>query len=430
MRARVHDAGGQVTAQAPARRPRHATSAMSNPVIRTLMGVVAAALGFSLVMSIAYYEQLQSRLSANSRDISSLVDLGPSLDAEGQIVDPAAGRSLNVLLIGSDIRDGENGDIGGAVATGMRSDTTLVMHISADRSRVEFLSIPRDSRVRIADCKMFDGSTVRGWNAKFNTAFANGGKNGDAGEGAACTMKTITELTGLTFDHYAVIDFAGFRDMVDAVGGVPMCVEKRVKSRKAKLDLEAGPQVLNGSQALAWARARTGTGLGDGTDLKRIERQQELMNNLARKSLGLNLLTDAGAATLLIKAVAEAMTMDPNLASVPYLLGLAYSLRNIDSKNIVFETVPWEYPGDKSGDVVWKPEAVAKFERLADDVPLADPKTPDPTASADPKPSKTPGGSDEPTPSVEPSADATATAEPTAPPKRETEQEILDQCDL
>jgi len=386
---------------------------LSHPVLRTFMAVTAAAVGFSLVLGGAYYYQFQSLLTANSRDISSLVrpPAGPTTDpspTDDTPHDPAAGRALNVLLIGSDIRDGENGKLGGRIAEGMRSDTTLVMHISADRTRVEFLSIPRDSRVRISDCKMFDGSTVKGWTAKFNTAFANGGKNGDPAEGAACTMQTITDLTGLTFDHYAVIDFAGFRDMVDAVGGVPMCIEKKVSSRKAKLDLKPGPQVLNGKEALAWARARTGTGLGDGTDLMRISRQQELLDNLARKALGLNLLTDAGAATMLIRAAADSMTLDPDLASVSYLLGLAYSMRNIDTDNIVFETVPWQYPGDKSGDVVWKDSALNKFKRLAKDKPLVKAQA----VSASPSPG----------------ASIAPTVDPTAEPKRETEQDILADC--
>lgn len=411
-----------MTAQAPVRRPRHATSALSHPLIRTFMAVVAAALGFSIVLSVSYYDQLQSRLSANSRDISSLIGGGPAptVSEDTTPQDPAAGQPINVLLIGSDIRDGENGKIGGKVADGMRSDTTIIMHISADRSRVEFLSIPRDMRVRISDCKMFDGSTKKGWTAKFNTAFANGGINGDPAEAAACTMRTITDLTGLTFDHYAVVDFAGFRDMVDAVDGVPMCIDKPVSSKKAKLDLKPGAQVLNGKQALAWARARTGTGLGDGTDLMRISRQQELLNNLARKSLGLNLLTDAGAATLLVRSASESMTMDPDLASLPYLLGLAYSLRNIDSDNIVFETVPWKYPGDKSGDVVWKEaEAKAKFKRLVNDKPLVK-VTKESTA--------TPSAGTSAAPSASPTAEPTA--EPTVEPKRETQEEILAGCDV
>lgn len=376
---------------------------------------MAGAVGFAIVMGFTYVQQIQSRLDAGAKDISSLLvstaeptASTPTPTADEGPADPAAGRALNILLIGSDIRDGVNGDIGGRVTEGMRSDTTLVMHISADRTRVEFLSIPRDSRVRIADCKMFDGSTVRGWEAKFNTAFANGGQQGDPAEGAACTMKTITEITGLTFDHYAVVDFAGFRNMVDAVGGVPMCIEERVRSSKAHLSLKPGAQVLDGKTALAWARARTGTGLGDGTDLMRIDRQQELMNNLARKALGLNLLTDAGAATLLIKAAAESMSMDPELASVSYLLGLAYSLRSIDTDQIVFETVPWQYAGDKSGDVLWKESAVWKFKRFAKDTPLAD----------------------EPGSSASPSASASADPSASATPKRETQQEILDQCEV
>jgi len=404
-----------VSSHGPARRPRHATTAMGHPVLRTFLAVVAGAVGFAVVLGFSYGQQLQSRLDANSKDISSLLGPAstddsspvPSVTEDTTPTDAAEGKALNILLIGSDTRGGDNADVVADDVEGMRSDTTLVMHISADRTRVEFLSIPRDSRVAISDCNMFDGSVVKGWTAKFNTAFANGGQHGDASEAAACTMKTITDLTGLTFDHYAVVDFAGFRTMIDAVGGVPMCIEERVRSKKSHLSLQAGPRVLDGKTALAWARARTGIGLGDGTDLMRIDRQHELLENLARKSLGLNLLTDAGAATLLIRSAAESMTMDTDLASVTYLLGLAYSMRNIDTDKIVFETVPWMYPGDKSGDVVWKDSAIWKFKRLSNDQPLVDEES-----------------TDAPTP------DASSDPSATATPQRETEKDILAECEV
>src|SRR5690606_27702199 len=133
--------------------------------------------------------------------------------------DPLAGKDVNILIIGSDARNGENGKLGGAEELGnsMRGDATMIMHISADRNRIELLAIPRDLRVKIPDCYTFEGELIRGWTTKFNVAFANGGRYGDVAEAAACAVNTTQQLTGIEIDHYLVMDFAGFKNMVDAI---------------------------------------------------------------------------------------------------------------------------------------------------------------------------------------------------------------------
>ncbi|WP_284328603.1 LCP family protein [Demequina litorisediminis] len=254
----------------------------------------AAVLGLVIIGPVTYGAlAYASADKADVRDISA-ADGDSAGDGQSTPTNFAGGEALNIALIGIDSREGDNGEIATDDVSGMRGDTTMVMHISADRARIDVVSIPRDSRVQIADCEFYDGTTEPGWTGKFNEALSSGGRYGDRGEGAACVMKTISELTGVNFNgHFALIDFAGFEDMVDAIGGVPMCITEDMKSSKANLDLEAGAQVLDGEEALAFARARTGTGLGgDGTDLARIERQQELLTNMARKILGMNLLTD------------------------------------------------------------------------------------------------------------------------------------------
>ncbi len=248
--------------------------------------------------------------------------------------DPNAGEPINILLIGSDTRIGENAELGGlAGLEGMRGDTTMILHISADRSRIEVVSIPRDSEVRVSDCTLSDGSTVPGWTGKFNIAFANGGQDGSPSDGAACVMQTIYDQTGLTFGNandgylYVVADFAGFKNMVNAIDGVPMCIEHDVSSSKANLDLEAGPQVLYGDDALAYARAISATG--------------------------------------------ASLTMSPELADIGYLGSVAYSLRSFDTDNLTMVTVPWQYKGDGSGNVEWTYEADALWEALVNDEPIA-----------------------------------------------------------
>ncbi|WP_061962802.1 LCP family protein [Demequina aurantiaca] len=421
---------------------RHGTTAPRHRVLTGVLWGVAAIAGFAVAYAGTNFYLLQNSLT--TKDVASLYNPNPEAtgdpDAEGPPLDGSAGNDVNILLMGSDTREGtENEAIGGEVA-GMRSDTVIVMHISADRERIDFMSIPRDSRVAVSDCTMFDGTVTRGWTGKFNIAFANGGKNGDPAEAAACTMQTVTDLTGIKLDHYAVVDFAGFEQMINAIDGVPMCIPNNINSTKAKLHLEAGPQVLDGETALAYARARTGEGLPEGTDLRRIDRQQELLMNVLRKALGANMLTDVGGMTQFVKAGAQAMTMDPDLGSIKYILGLAYSLRGIDTANITFATVPWAYPGDNNGDVIWTPDADIMFAHIVADEPITDPDevdatSPSPEATADSKSTTdTTTATDADagtTTATKPDASVTDTAaEPSvAPsPERETQAEILAAC--
>ena len=319
--------------------PMHARRRSPSRVFAWVASGVAAVLGFSLVYANTLVTQLDD--SYSRANVDPLVSQAPDpTTSDSTAPDPADlndGDAINILLMGSDSRDGKNGDIGGRVAAGMRNDTTIIMHISADRSRVDLVSIPRDAQVKIPKCKYFDGTSINGKTGDFNISFSNGGRHGDPAEAAACTINTVQQLTGLTIDHWAVVDFSGFEDMINALGGVPICVPERIVSHKAKLNLKAGPQVLNGKQALALARMRTAE-VGDvsGSDLQRIARQHELLRQVSRVVLSKNLLTDAGDLTQFLKAAASALTMDPDLADTKYLLGLAFSLRNIDPADIQF----------------------------------------------------------------------------------------------
>ena len=207
-----------------------------------------------------------ARLQGNvdARPVNDLVKNRPTKHSNPD--DPNAGKALNVLVMGSDSRgDGEDVDDG---VDGMRSDTTIVVHISADRSRVELVSIPRDSKVAIPACTVTGGGTTEPRTSIFNSAFAIGWTAGqDVASAAACTISTVESLTGVYIDHYTVVDFGGFRDMVDALGGVSMCIPNDIDAPKAgNLKLTAGYQRLDGKTALKYARARTGKGLGDGSD--------------------------------------------------------------------------------------------------------------------------------------------------------------------
>src|SRR5690606_33034465 len=133
-------------------------------------------------------------------------------------------------------------------------------------------------------CKKKDGTTVPAQFGMINAAFSNGGP--------ACTWRTIESLTDIHIDHYVEVDFAGFKRVVDALGGVEICVPRRIDDPKAELRLRAGRQVVRGEQALGYVRTRYG--LGDGSDLDRIKRQQAFMASVVKEATDKGMLTDPG----------------------------------------------------------------------------------------------------------------------------------------
>lgn len=346
---------------------RHGARPPGNTVLRFTAWALAATLGFAGVFVYSYGATALGRIT--TVDISPLLTAQERPDRPQPPQDGSKGTAINILLVGSDVRSGKNGSIGGRVTEGMRSDTTIVMHISADRSRIEMMSIPRDTRVRIPDCTLFNGLVKRGWTGKFNIAFANGGVRGNPAEAAACTANAVEQLTDIYIHYYVVVDFAGFIDMIDALGGVPMTIDRDLRSSKAKLNLKKGEQVLTGRQALAYARMRTAEEGGvDGTDPQRIGRQQELLANTVKAAREKNLFFDVVALTDFIKAGADTMTMSPELTDIDYLVALAFSLRNVDEDKIVFATTPWRFAGQ--GDVEWTADAYTMFKRMKDDKPI------------------------------------------------------------
>ena len=144
---------------------------------------------------------------------------------------------LNILVMGSDSREGESNDLESEGATDERSDTTILIHVSADRKDAYGVSLPRDAIIDRPDCRV-KGETVPGEHAAmFNTAFTVGG--------AQCTIQTVEELTGIYIDHFVTVDFNGFKDMVDAVDGVEVCIPKDVDDDEVDIHLDAGTQELD-----------------------------------------------------------------------------------------------------------------------------------------------------------------------------------------
>ena len=185
------------------------------------------------------------------------------------------------MVIGSDSRNGLGRQYGSGLVTD-QSDTLMIIHIPASRQWAEVMSIPRDSYVNIPACEMGDGQLSAPTQGKINEAFALGNLDGNHTKlGVACTVKTVEQDTGIYIDHFIVVNFTGFKEMVAALGGVYECNPTPINDPNSHLQLSAGTHLLTPAQALGYVRARYT--IGDGSDLERIGRQQAFMSSLVSR---------------------------------------------------------------------------------------------------------------------------------------------------
>ncbi|WP_440582087.1 LCP family protein [Streptomyces flavofungini] len=275
--------------------------------------------------------------------------------------------SKNILVVGSDSRDGANAGYGKGLTT-MQSDTLMVVHVAADREWASVVSFPRDSRVEIPACDKGDGSKSAPHHFKINEAFAIGGTNGEVAGAAACTIRTVEATTGLRIDHFMSVDFQGFKGMVDALGGIEVCPKEAIHDKKAHLDMAAGCQTVKGEKALGYVRTRYS--VGDGSDIGRIGRQQEFMEALAAKAK--SRLTSPKSLYGFLSSATESLTTDEELAGIKPLYGLASEVKGVPEDRLSFLTVP-NYPREADvptdrANVVWQfPQAADLFADLARD---------------------------------------------------------------
>jgi LCP family protein required for cell wall assembly len=283
-------------------------------------------------------------------------------------------QAENILVLGSDTRMGQARRYGSsAVLNTDHSDTLIIVHIAADRQWANIMSIPRDSWVSIPACRMGNGQMSSATTFKINEAFTLGTLAGNKTSlGVACTVKTVEKDTGIRIDHFVVVNFTGFRDMVKAVGGVPECNTTPINDPKSGLHLKAGHHLLNGWQALGYVRARYT--LGNGSDLERINRQQAFMSSLVDrvKSKLLNPL----AIYRFLDAATRSITIDDQLGGIKGLYNLAASLKNLPASQVTFFTLP-SYPRSyvdptDTADVMWiQPEDSLIFQAFRNDVPVS-----------------------------------------------------------
>ncbi|WP_327729406.1 LCP family protein [Streptomyces sp. NBC_00487] len=268
----------------------------------------------------------------------------------------------NILLIGSDSRSGDGNDEYGRDSGTERSDTTILLHLAADRRSATAVSLPRDLMVDVPSCRRPDGSRTEPVFTMFNYAFQSGG--------SACTVRTVERMTDIRIDHHVVVDFSGFKEMVDAVDGVEVCLTEPIHDKQAKLRLPAGKVKLNGEQALGYVRARKS--LGDGSDTERMDRQQRFLAALAAKVRGNDVLLNPVKLYPVLDAATSSLTTDPGLASLRGLYDLVRGLRTIPMEKVQFLTVPRKsYAHNANRDELVEPAARRLFARLRADAPLA-----------------------------------------------------------
>ncbi|BFV57301.1 LCP family protein [Kitasatospora sp. CMC57] len=288
-----------------------------------------------------------------------------SVDINGQLGTgrpPASTNgSFNVLVLGSDSRNGRNGDLAGGATDGTaRSDTAMVVHVNQAHTQAEVVSIPRDTLVARPACSAVGtGKAVpAAKGVMFNSAYEVGGP--------ACAVKTTEQLTGLRMDHYVEIDFAGFADFVNAIGGVTVATTVAIDDRDSGLHLAAGTHQLNGDQALAFVRTRHG--VGDGSDLGRIELQKQMVKSMLAQVKGLGLTSNPARLWSVGDRLTRSITTDSDLASVSALVGLADTLKPIGPENLAMVTLPVvTAPGDPNRVVPAVPGATQLWQALAAD---------------------------------------------------------------
>lgn len=271
---------------------------------------------------------------------------------------------LNILVMGSDDRDGAGNNIDGLTGSGQRSDTTILFHLSGDRQSAYGVSIPRDSLVTRPDCLDEDGETIAGAeNAMWNEAFALGGP--------ACTIQQFQTLTDIKIDHFVVVDFAGFQGMVDAIDGVPVCIPEDISDPAHGINIPAGTRDLRGKEALNYVRARYT--LGDGSDIGRVKRQQAFIAAMANKVVSGGVLARPDRLIKFLKAAIGALTVDPGLDNIVKISRVGLGFQDIGLKKIRFITIPWAYDTREEyrGRVVWTDDAAKVWKRVLNDQPMS-----------------------------------------------------------
>ncbi|GAA0435007.1 LCP family protein [Streptomyces luteireticuli] len=281
---------------------------------------------------------------------------------------------MNILVIGTDKRSGKGNTGYGDKDSVGHADTTLLFHVSEDRSNATVISIPRDMITNIPQCTAKNDDTTKtipgSKGVRFNESL--GQEDRDPG----CTWRTVEQITGLKVSHFMMADFNAVKEMSSAVGGVEVCLGKDINDKDSHLKLPKGRHRVEGEQALAFVRTRHSVGFGG--DLSRIELQQQFLSSMIREMKSSDTLSDPGKLYHLADAATKSLTVDTGIGSISKLTALAKELSKVNLKNITFTTLPvLDNPADgkiKKTVILDKAKADQLLAMVRDDVSLTEVK--------------------------------------------------------
>ncbi|WP_330296688.1 LCP family protein [Streptomyces sp. NBC_00503] len=358
-------------------------------VLRWVASVVALLILGTAAAGYLYYRHLNGNIQSGQRLSGDSGVARTEADAAGR-------RPINILMLGSDIRDEANAKLGGGwdnIGGPARADVQMLIHISADRKNASVTSVPRDTMVDIPECTdPKTGDKYKATKTMINESLARGGPG--------CTLATWEKMTNVYIDHWMMIDFTGVVSMADAIGGVDVCVNQNVFDQSkpgsgtggSGLKLKAGTTKVQGEQALQWLRTRHSFG----SDMGRAKAQHMYMNSMMRGLKSQNAFTDIPRLTGLAEAATKSLKVSEEIGSVKKLLDLGLALKDVPINRITMATIPvMDYPGDKNRVALNPADAEKMWTMLRKDVAM--------DSNGDPAESGKPGTSASPSPSPEPS---------------------------
>lgn len=366
------DEDDATTAPADSGAPKRRGRVKKKHTIGKVLLVTSLVLALATGLGVVY---LYRHLNGNLDVIDVTKQLGEDRPDKEEVEGPQ--EPLNILVMGSDTREGAGNNIDNLTGGGERSDTTILFHLSADRERAYGVSIPRDSLVTRPTCKSESGESIPGGtDVMWNEAFSVGGP--------ACTIRQLEQITGVYVDHFVVVDFSGFEDMVDAIDGVEVCIPEDINDPAHGINIPAGTREIEGREALNYVRARYT--LGDGSDIGRISRQQAFMSSMVNKVVSAGVLARPDRLVRFLNAATNSLTVDPGLENVAKIADLGLQFRGIGLDRVQFVTVPFEYDQREEyrGRVSWLPEADELWAKIAADEPLTRRLTSDAITAAKP----------------------------------------------
>lgn len=349
-----------------------------HPVLRAV--ALTTALVLIVLSGTVYliYRHLEGNVTVSQAFDQIAADRPDEIEFEG------SDEPLDILILGSDTRAGQDAVAG---STPGLSDTTILLHLSADRSRAYGISIPRDLMVSRPACvdKQTGERVPPEDAAQWNEAYALGGE--------ACTISQFEAMSDLRVDHFMVVNFSGFKDMVDALGGVPVCLPNEVNDPIGKIYLPAGTYTVKGNQALDYVRVRHSIGTQDTGDIGRMKRQQAFLAAMVNKAVSAGTLLNPRRLVSFLDAATESLTTDPGLRRLTTMAGLANQVKDIGLNKVQFFSMPFEAYDPDPNRLQPKPSATKLWRLLRADDELPRKFTADAAKASQGKPGDKPSGS-------------------------------------